>query len=240
MGFVPSIDSIKFEGLTFTHEGHDPILKNSDFDFPMNEVIWVKGNEGQGKSTLLQILAGLEMPQSGSLYINDKNVLELTFEEFLPYRLAMGYSFDYGGLISNRTVFENLILPLSYHKVLSDKESKDRVDEIINIFDIKKFANERPAHIPGRVRKLTCLLRALVMRPQLLLMDDPSVGLGQDTLNTFVDYIHSLRKEGFLKHIFMSCYDEKYMNLFDYQIVHIDGGSLYLQKMDQEKRVVHL
>ncbi|MBK9322686.1 MAG: ATP-binding cassette domain-containing protein [Bdellovibrionaceae bacterium] len=240
MGVFPNIESIKFEGLNFTHEGHDPILKNTDFDFPMNEIVWIKGIEGQGKSTLLQILAGLEMPQSGLLYFNDVNVLELTFEEFLPYRLAMGYTFDYGGLISNRTIFDNLILPLSYHKVLPDKEAKDRVNEIINIFDIKKFSDERPAHIPGRVRKLACLLRALVMRPQLLLMDDPSVGLGQDTLHTFVDYIHNLRKEGFIKHIFMSSYDEKYMNLFSYQIVHIDGGQLYLQRVDQEKRVVHL
>jgi ABC-type multidrug transport system ATPase subunit len=111
---------------------------------------------------------------------------------------------------------------------------------MIDIFELKKFAHERPAHIPGRVRKLTCLLRALVMRPQVLLMDDPSVGLGQDTLYTFVDYIHNLRKAGCLQHIFMSSYDEKYMNLFSYQIVHIDDGQLYLQTVDPLSKVVHL
>jgi len=238
--FIPKIDSMKFEKLSFSHEGHAPTLHNTDFEFPMNEVIWVKGSEGQGKSSLLQVIAGLLIPQSGYFYINDKNVLDMTFEEFLPYRLGIGYTFDYGGLISNRTVYDNLMLPLAYHKLIPMKEAKERVENIIKVFDIQKFAQERPAHIPGRVRKLGCLLRALVMHPQVLLMDDPSVGLGQDTLYTFVDYIHKLRKEGHLKHILMSSYDEKYMSLFNYQIIHIDDGQVYLQTVDQDKKVVHL
>jgi len=237
---ISKIETMKFEHLTFSHEGHSPLIRNADFEFPMNEVVWVKGIEGQGKSTLLQVLAGLLVPQSGFFYINDQNVLDMSFEEFLPYRLAIGYTFDYGGLISNRTIFDNLILPLAYHKLISMKEAKERVDSIIKKFEIEKFAHERPAHIPGRVRKLACLLRALVMQPQVLVMDDPSVGLGQDTLYTFVDYIHTMRKEGYAKHIFMSTYDEKYMSLFNYQIIHIDDGQLYLQTVDNDKKVVHL
>jgi phospholipid/cholesterol/gamma-HCH transport system ATP-binding protein len=240
MMVIPKIESIRFETLSFGHGDQDKLLRNVDFDFPMNEVLWVKGTEGQGKSTLLQVLAGLETPQSGSFLINDKNVLEMSFEEFLPFRLAMGYTFDYGGLISNRSLYENLMLPLAYHKLVPDQEARDRVNEMIDIFELKKFAKERPAHVPGRVRKLGCLLRALAMRPQVLLMDDPSVGLGQDTLYTFVDYIHRLRKEGHLKHIFMSSYDDKYMSMFNYQIIHLDEGQLYLQNVDPEKRVVHL
>lgn len=237
---IGKIDSIKFEHVTFAHEGQSPLLQNADFEFPMNEVVWVKGTEGHGKSTLLQVLAGLLVPQSGFFYINDQNVLDMSFEEFLPYRLAIGYTFDYGGLMSNQTVYDNLMLPLAYHKLIPMKEAKARVESIIKTFDIGKFANERPAHIPGRVRKLACLLRALVMQPQVLVMDDPSVGLGQDTLYTFVDYIHSMRKEGFAKHIFMSSYDEKYMSLFNYQIIHIDDGQIYQQTVDHEKKVVHL
>lgn len=237
---IPKIESLKFETLTFAHEGQSPLLRNTDFEFPMNEVVWVKGTEGQGKSSLLQVLAGLLVPQSGYFYINDKNILEMSFEEFLPYRLRIGYTFDYGGLISNRTVYDNLMLPLAYHKIIPMIEAQQRVEDIIKIFDMQKFAHERPAHIPGRVRKLTCLLRALIMQPQVLLMDDPSVGLGQDTLYTFVDYIHTMRKEGHLKHIFMSSYDEKYMSLFNYQIIHIDDGQVYLQTVEHDKKVVRL
>lgn len=237
---IGKIDTMKFEHLSFAHEGQSPILRNTDFEFPMNDVVWVKGSEGQGKSTVLQVLAGLLMPQSGFFYINDQNVLDMSFEEFLPYRLAIGYTFDYGGLISNQTVYDNLMLPLAYHKLIPMKEAKARVEAIIKKFDIEKFAHERPAHIPGRVRKLACLLRALVMHPQVLVMDDPSVGLSKDTQCVLVDYLHNMRKEGLAKHIFMSSYDEKYMSLFDYKVIHIDDGQIYLQTSDLEKKVVHL
>jgi phospholipid/cholesterol/gamma-HCH transport system ATP-binding protein len=238
--FVATIETLKFEAVTFAHEGHSPLLHNTDFEFPMNKVVWVQGPEGQGKSSLLQVLAGLLVPQSGFFYMNEKNVLDMSFEEFLPYRLAIGYTFDYGGLISNRSVYENLMLPLSYHKLIPPREAKARVQALIQAFEIEKFAHERPAHIPGRVRKLVCLLRSLVMHPQVLVMDDPSVGLGQETLHTFVDYIHKMRSEGFLKHIFMSSFDEKYMSLFDYHVIHLDEGQVYLQAGEPTKKVAHL
>ncbi|MNL43900.1 Sulfate/thiosulfate import ATP-binding protein CysA [compost metagenome] len=164
----------------------------------------------------------------------------MSFEEFLPFRLQMGYSFDYGGLINNRNLFDNLMLPLLYHKILEPQEAKARVEEMMKAFDVTKFADERPAHVPGRVRKLICVMRSLVMHPQVLLMDDLSVGLGQDATYVLADYLHKLRKDGVLNHIFMSSYDEKFMSLFDYQIIHLDEGQLYFQTVDPEKKVVHL
>ncbi|MEN0057942.1 MAG: ATP-binding cassette domain-containing protein [Bdellovibrio sp.] len=234
------IESLKFEGVSFTYEGHDPIMRNVDFDFPLNEIIWLKAEEGSGKSSLLQVLAGLQVPQSGQYLINGENVADMSFEDFLPYRLQIGYSFDYGGLISNRTLMENLTLPLLYHKILTHDEAQERVVEIMKEFGIEKFAEERPAHVPGRVRKLTCLVRALVMRPQILLLDDPSVGLGQDSLHVFADHLHKMRDEGYFPHVFISSYDEKFMNLFAYQILHLDEGQLYYQPVSPDKRVVHL
>jgi energy-coupling factor transporter ATP-binding protein EcfA2 len=132
------------------------------------------------------------------------------------------------------------MLPLLYHKIVTPDEARERVDGVLKEFGIEKFANERPAHVPGRVRKLTCLLRPLVMRPQVLLLDDPSVGLGQDSIYAFVDHINKHRKEGCFSHIFISSYDEKFMNHFEYQIIHLDDGQLYFQAVDPEKRVVHL
>lgn len=234
------IESLKFEGISFAHDGQDPILKNADFEFPMNEVIWVHAEEGAGKSSLLQLLAGLQTPQSGQYLINGNNVVDMSFEEFLPYRQQIGYAFDYGGLINNRSLYDNLMLPLLYHKILPEDEAQDRVRRILTDFGVEKFAGERPAHVPGRIRKMICLLRTLVMRPQVLLLDDPSVGLGQESIYVFVDYVQALRKEGFLNHIFVSSYDDNFMNLFDYQIVHLSDGLLYYQAVESGKKVVHL
>jgi phospholipid/cholesterol/gamma-HCH transport system ATP-binding protein len=236
---VTAIDSIRFDSLNFSHDGHDPTLTNADFDFPTNKVIWIQSHEGAGKSTVLQILAGLLVPQSGKYILNNDNVTDMSFEDFLTYRLGIGYTFDYGGLINNRTIEENLLLPLTYHNLISRGEAKQRVENILRRFDLMKFKDERPAHVPGRVRKLGCLLRALVIHPEMLLMDDPSVGLGSDTTGVFVDVIHDLRKQGHLKHIFVTSYDDKFMGLMDYDCIYLDQGQLYLEAEDATKKVVN-
>lgn len=234
------IESLKFEGITFSHEGHGYILKNTDFEFPTGEIILFKADEGSGKSSLLQIMAALQTPQSGKYLINEENIFDMSFEEFLPYRLQIGYSFDYGGLISNKTILDNLTLPLLYHKLTSPKEAKVRVEEMLKRFDIAKFANERPAHVPGRVRKLACLLRAFVTQPQIILMDDPSVGIGQEAAGRFADFIHEMRDQGFATHIFMSSYDDSFNNLFDHRVVYLEDAQMYIQTAAAEKKVVSL
>ncbi len=237
---IKKITSLRFEGLSFAHETNDPTLRNVDFEFPSEKAIWLKSGEGAGKSTVLQILAGLIMPQSGSYLINNDSVGDMSFEEFLSYRLAIGYTFDYGGLISNRTIQDNLLLPLHYHELISREDAKVRVDDYIKRFDLGKFRHERPAHVPGRVRKLACLLRALVIHPQMLLMDDPSVGLGLDATNLFAEVISEQKDAGTLNHIFISSYDDKFMSHFDYDIIHIDGGVLYHQEEENTKKVANL
>lgn len=234
------IEKIRFENLCFSYEGTDPVLKNADFEFPENEVCWIQSEEGQGKSTLLQLIAGLQMPQIGQYLINDANVREMTFEEFLPYRLKIGYSFDYGGLINNLSLRDNLLLPLRYHKLLDPKDSAERVDQMIANFDFTKIAKERPAHVPGRLRKLTCLLRALIHQPDLLVMDDPSVGLGAETAETFIHLIKEMRDQGFLSHVMVVSYDEKFMRQLNPRIVHLDEGQLYTSVVDGSKSVANL
>lgn len=234
------IDSLKFDNVTFAHEGQSPILKDVNFEFPCSEIVRIKSAEGAGKSTLLQILAGLQTPEAGQYLINGQNVFEMSFEEFLPFRQQIGYTFDYGGLLSNRTLFDNLMLPLLYHKIVPPDEAKARVQNVFSLFGIADKAHERPAHVPGRIRKLTTLMRTLVLKPDLLILDDPSVGLGQESIQIFVGHIQQLRQEGFLRHVFFSSYDEKFMSLFDFQTVHLEVGQLYLQSGQEQKRVAYL
>lgn len=232
----PMIEKIRFEGVSFAHENQDAILKNCDFEFPSDQVLLVKAVEGSGKSTLMQLLAGLLIPQSGSYLLNDQDVSAMSFEEFLPFRLQIGFTFDYGGLISNRTVFDNLVLPLVYHKMLSETEARARVNRLIERFDIGKFKGERPASIPGRVRKLAVLLRALVIHPQILLLDDPSVGLGESTQHLFADVVNELRAEGFARHVIITSYDQKFMDLMPHHTIHMAEGLLYLQPAEATGR----
>lgn len=231
---------LKFENVCYFFDGQEPILHNADFEFPENQVCWVRSEEGEGKSTVLQILAGLELPRLGDYLINDQSTREMSFEEFLPLRLKIGYSFDYGGLINNRSLKDNLLLPLLYHKLMPVKMAYQRVDHLIETFDFKKFADERPAHVPGRLRKLACLLRSIVHEPSLLVLDDPFVGLGQETSEKFINLIKKSREEGKMQAVFLSSYDENLVKQFNPQTVHIDGGQIYLTVSETHKSVANL
>jgi ABC-type lipoprotein export system ATPase subunit len=211
-----------------------------DFEFPTEEIVWVKADSGAGRSTLLQLMAGLLNPQKGKYLINDVNVAEMSFEEFLPYRLAIGYGFDFGGLIHNRTLLENVTLPLVYHKICTAKEAKEKAEHYFLKLGVFKLKNQRPSLVPGGVRKLTCLIRALIMDPELLLLDDPSVGLGQETSLKFFDCIHELRKNGQAQHVFISSFDEQLMSCLAHREIYLDCGQIHLDLADGEKKAVSL
>ena len=235
-----SIDRLRFQNLSFIFEGQEPIFENVDFDFPMNQTVWVKAEHGSGRSTLLQILAALQYPAKGTYWINDLNVSEMSFEEFLPFRMLIGYGFDQGGLIHNRTLFDNLILPLTYHKILPASEATDRVNQYLSDFGLWKYKDQRPSFIPGGSKKMACLVRAILLEPQMLLLDDPTVGLSQDTALKYFDRLQKMRDQGTLRHVFVSSYDDKFMGLLEHTEIFIDGGLLHCMSAEMEKKVVAL
>lgn len=229
------IKSLRFENLTFAHENCDPVFKNLDFEFPTNTMVWINAQDGSGKSSLLSLLAVLTNPQTGSYYINDENIYDLSFDEFLKYRLSIGYSFDYGGLLNNQTIQDNISLPLRYHKILGPNELKSRVDYYLESFDLHKFAKERPAHVPGRIRKMAALVRSLITQPQMLLLDDPTVGLTPEQSQCLIENIQSLISQELLKHIFISTFDHSFVSAFHHCKLNIDEGRLYLENLQTAK-----
>jgi len=234
------IQSLKFEGIVFGYEGHEVLFDRVDFDFPTDSIVWVKASAGSGRSSLLQLMSGLQFPSQGRYLINDQNVTDMSFEEFLPYRLAIGYGFDFGGLINNRTLLENVTLPLIYHRLESPQKANEKAEKYFDRLGIKRHQHQRPSLVPGGVRKLVCLIRALITDPQMLLLDDPTVGLAQETVLKYVDCIQELRKEGRAQHVFISSFDEKLMNCLEYKEILIDSGQIFAEIMTTEKKVVSL
>lgn len=234
------IHSLKFENMSFSFEGHAPLFENVSFDFPMEQIVWVQGETGVGRSTMLQLLASLCVPQAGKYLINGENVSEMSFEEFLPYRLQIGYGFDLGGVIHNRTLIENLTLPLFYHKVVPGKVAVERATRYMDRMGIAKWANHRPSTVPGGVRKVICLLRALILHPQVLLLDDPTVGLGREVYLQFFDLVSDLRSSGHLRHIFMSSFDQQLLNTLNPVQIAIDNGLIHRFEPDGGKKAANL
>jgi ABC-type transporter Mla maintaining outer membrane lipid asymmetry ATPase subunit MlaF len=232
------IKSLKFEALSFAHEGQDPVFKNVDFEFPVGTTSVIRGEHGAGRSTLVSILAGMNLPTQGKYLLNGLDVGDMSFEDFLPFRLKIGYGFDIGGLISNRTIFDNLMLPLQYHKFLEYEEARARVSNYLKQFGLTKFSDLRPAHVSGWVRKITCLIRSIIHEPELLFLDDPSIGLTNDGQEIFIQVLKDKVKAGSLHTLIISSYDETFIGRFDSKNIYIESGLIFAD--EDVKKVAHL
>ncbi len=221
-----SIGDVVLEDIDFTYPEHGTVLKNIDLKIPSGKSIWVKGHGGSGKSTLLKIICGLREPTDGRIYFNGCNICELSFEEFLPYRLNIGYSFDYGGLINNKSLWDNLRLPLDYHRLKKNNEIKQRLIEIFEYFEISDVSGKRPAMVIGGVRKLLCLLRAFVHEPSLILLDDPTTGLNKQMRKKFFEWVSQYRKDFPSSKFLITSEDEEFVKLLCDTYAEIDKGRI--------------
>ena len=210
-----NIQSIELDNMSFAFENSAPIFDHISFVMPKSKAVWVRSPGGRGKSTLLKILAGLLTPQFGRYLINGENVSEMSFEQFLCYRMNIGYGFDMGGLLNNKTVGENLILPLIYHKLVAADEAVSRVNEVIDLFGMQQAKDQRPYAIPGSQRKLTCVLRAFIHHPQVVFLDDPLTGLKQDNLNDLFHYVEESLNHRGLKQVFFTSERSEFAEKFD-------------------------
>ncbi len=204
---IKSIGNITLEGMNVGYPGSENLLENVNVEFKSGVNVNLTGSSGVGKSTLLKVLVGLTQPTAGRYLIDGVDVLPMSFEEFLPYRLNIGFSFDLGGLLSNRTLIDNILLPIEYHERVSRAEALARTEDIMRDFCIWPNRNLRPSNVSGSQRKACCVARALVTFPEVLILDQPTTGLDKVATGALMNIIEKGRKDGWLKHLFITSAD---------------------------------
>ncbi|MCS6838560.1 MAG: ABC transporter ATP-binding protein [Bdellovibrionaceae bacterium] len=187
---------------------------NVTFD-QVGSVFDLKASPNIRISHFLKTLAGLMQPIGGDVYFNNYSLYNLDFFEAIDLRLKIGYSFDLGGLLNNRSIQDNLLLPLDYHNILSPDERKEKVFSLLKDFEIFEYANMLPALVPGRVRKMVIVLRPLLLNPQVLILDDPWTGLLDHQRKRMVNHIVERMQDGNLRFVFI--YDSLNLKLFNQQ-----------------------
>ena len=234
------IETLEMRNLCFEYDAATPVFRGLTMQLPVGENVLVTGVSGSGRSTLLKILAGLVTPTTGHYFINGQDVAEMSFEEFWPVRRQIGYSFDFGGLFNNRTLWDNMMLPLLYHGEIPYKEAEERVRLLSQKFGFYEARDRRPASVSGGARKACVVARSFVMHPEFLLMDDPFVGLDQEQVQLVVDLIATFRKQGRLKHVFFTSRDEKMAEHLNYQRLVVTPESLSMAASHVDRKVVGL
>jgi len=215
------INSLQLQNVGFGYPGSEDLFTSLNFDLPLNTSVCFHGGQGSGRSTLFKILVGLKQPTQGTVLYNGQSLSEMSFEEFLPFRKRIGYTFDLGGLLNNRTILENLTLPLLYHKMMSEADAQEQVMELLKRFSIQSSAHLRPSSVPGRTRKAAIVARSLVMDPELIILDDPTTGLSNEARKSLMELLTEYQVNKQLRHIYFVTEDAEfkyYMNSKDVRV----------------------
>lgn len=176
--------------------GDNEVLKDINLELHKGENIVVLGRSGQGKSVTIQCVAGLLEPDDGSLKVFGKEVKELPEDELKELRSKLGFLFQSGALYDSMTVRENLLFPLTrVLKMKDDAEMEKRVKDVLESVGLEEAIDKYPADLSGGMRKRVGLARTLILRPEIILYDEPTTGLDPITSREISELIVRLQEK---------------------------------------------
>ena len=176
--------------------GDQVVLKNFDMDLYEDENLVLMGKSGSGKSVMIKCLVGLMEPDSGSIEVLGKNILDLGQQEMDELRADIGFLFQGSALYDSMTVKENLEFPLRRHKEkIRGSKTRDLVMEALENVGLAHTLNLMPAELSGGMQRRIALARALILKPKIILYDEPTTGLDPITAKEIIMLMMNIQKK---------------------------------------------
>lgn len=172
-----------------------PLFKKVNLTVAKEECIEIFGKSGVGKSSFLEICAGILHPHSGSVYWDDQEIKLLSKGELFDLRIQVGYVFQNAGLISAFSVFDNIALPLRYHSSFTEREISTKVYQILDEFGLSSIAKSFPERLSSFQAKAVALARAIVPDPEILFLDDLAIGIDGISLKGILNVLSAWRSK---------------------------------------------
>ncbi len=183
--------------LTNVHKafGSKKILRGLDLEVEDGETVALVGFSGAGKSVTLKHIAGLLMPDRGTVVVDGNEVPTMKREDLYRLRLEMGYVFQFAALFDSMTIGDNVAMGLRKKGGMSEGEIRDRVAESLGRVGLEGFERRLPAELSGGQKKRAGLARAIAYRPKYLLYDEPTSGLDPVTTEVIDRLIIKMKEE---------------------------------------------
>jgi ABC-type lipoprotein export system ATPase subunit len=185
--------AIVLDRLRATGDDDEPILVSVSLHVAVGEAIAVIGPSGSGKSFLLSAIAGLVPVSAATARVAGLDLCQLGYLERRALSSAIGFVFQTGGLVSNRTIRDNIALPLLYRGEMGQADVARAIDELAHTLVLTDELDELAAVVTSSVRKKALYARALVTDPSILLVDDPSGSLPGRDLTVIADLLAERR-----------------------------------------------
>jgi len=199
------------------------ILKGIDFEAKAGEFIAIMGRSGAGKSTFMYQMSLLDEPTTGKIYIEGKEVHNLTEKEKMSFRLAkFGYVFQDYALLPELTAAENVELPLMMENMEAGKAHELSVSALTMV-GLGQRLNNLPSQLSGGEQQRVSIARAIAHRPDILFADEPTANLDSESSTIVMNIFKELHKLG--QTIIMVTHEEEYGKMAD-RIVRLDDGRI--------------
>jgi putative ABC transport system ATP-binding protein len=171
-------------------------VENVTFDIKQKEYISILGTSGSGKSTLMYLIGLLEQPSAGKIFVEGKDVSRLSDDQLSVIRNHfVGFIFQQFNLISKFTVLENIMMPAKYAKEELDFDPEERALALLKRFNMLDRKDFFPNKISGGQQQRVAIARALLMKPRLILADEPTGNLDSKTGDEILNLLGELNKE---------------------------------------------
>jgi len=178
--------------LGYAVNGNRPVFAGLDMDIPRGRITAVMGPSGTGKTTLLRLITGQVRADSGSVMVAGQELRGMRRADLYVLRRRMGMLFQNGALLTDLSVFENVAFPLREHTDLPERLIRQLVLTKLQAVGLRGAAELVPAELSGGMSRRVALARAIVMDPEILIYDEPFVGLDPISLGVILRLIRRL------------------------------------------------
>ena len=221
MNIVKTVDLTK----TYNSGVEVHALSNVNFELEKGDLVAIIGDSGSGKSTLLHLLAGVDKPTSGDIFIQDKNITKFNKDEMTVFRRRnIGVVYQFFNLIPNINVRKNILLPLLLDNKKADKEY---LKEILSILGIEGKLDRYPKQLSGGEQQRVAIARSLITRPAIILADEPTGNLDRKNSEEITGLFRLVNKR-LNSTIMIITHDEKVANSCDKVYRMVDGRLNFL------------
>jgi putative ABC transport system ATP-binding protein len=202
-----------------------PALRGISFSIEKGEFTAIAGPSGSGKSTLLNLFGCLDKPTSGTVFVEERNIMRLSSDELAGVRNRhIGFIFQSFNLIPVLTAFENVEFPLILLKEQSASQRKNKVMSMLKSLGIEELAGRKPAEMSGGQQQRVAIARALVKNPDYVLADEPTANLDTKTGHEILDLMLKINEAIKTTFIF-STHDPKVMEMA-HRLIKIRDGQI--------------
>ncbi len=178
--------------------GNFAAVDNVDFEVKQGELVALLGPSGSGKSTILRMISGLEVPDSGEIYLTGEDASSLPVQ-----KRGVGFVFQHYALFKHMNVWQNIGFGLEVRKY-PNEEIKERVEELLRLVQLQAYANHYPSQLSGGQRQRVALARALAPKPKVLLLDEPFGALDAKVREELRNWIRRLHDEVHVTSLFVT------------------------------------